>query len=240
VDNFMYWVFGAAAVTCGIVLGAVFHAWWQHRAALARRRVPRQSRIVKRVLVNTREKRVWHWLVATFPEHHVMIKMPVTRFTTPEAEADREQWFALLSDVYCTFTVASPDGTAVGCVDVPGPNGIPASNLLVKRKLFSRCEVPFWVVEDGVLPASKDIFASFVPVMPVPQAQIDALEAAVSSGDLRKARAELQATVSRQRRSKTDKAAGGDENGFADSTLTPDWAPDSFQMPLDSRQGDFS
>jgi hypothetical protein len=236
----MNWVIAVAALTLGMLLGAILYAWWQHRAALARRRVPRQSRIVKRALVNTRERRVWRWLVETFAQHHVMVKMPVTRFTTPQAEADREQWFALLNDVYCSFTVVTPDGTVVGCVDVPGPKGIPQSNLLVKRKLFARCEVPYWVVEDGVLPASKDIFASFVPVVAVAQSQIDALEAAVSSGDLHKARAELQAAVSRQRQSKTDKATAGDETGFADSVLTPDWAPDSFQMPLDSRQGDFS
>ncbi len=236
----MNWLFGIAALSFGMALGAVLYAWWQNRAALARRRVPRQSRIVKRLLVNTREKRVWHWLVGTFTQHHVMVKMPVTRFTTPQAEADREQWFALLNDVYCTFTVATPEGTVIGCVDVPGTNGIPQSNLLIKRKLFSRCGVPYWVVENGVLPASKDIFASFAGVAPVAPAQIDAIEVAVSSGDLHKARAELHATVSRQRQSKTEKVNAGEDTGFADSLLTPDWAPDSFQMPLDSRQGDFS
>jgi hypothetical protein len=68
------------------------------------------------------------------------------------------------------------------------------------------------------------------------------LEAAVTTGDLHRARAELQATVSRQRRSKEggERAPSQDENGFVDSVIPADWAPDSFHAPLDSRRADFS
>lgn len=242
VDKYLTWMASALMLCLGMALGAMFYASWQRRRAQAVRRVPRESRIVKRALVNSREKRVWLWLAGAFPQHHVMVKMPVTRFTTPLAEADREQWFALLSDVYCSFSVATPEGTVIGCVDVPGPNGLSKSNLAVKRKLFSRCDVPYWVVEAGALPNSQDIVAAFIPSMAVTQAQLDAMEAAVSAGDLDRARAELQATVTRQRRSKSggERVVGADDNPFVDSVLSPDWAPDSFQAPLDSRQADFS
>ncbi len=236
-DSYYIWMIGAAALVLGMAVGAAAFAWWQQRSLQAQRRVPRQSRIVKRALVNSRELRVWRWLSNSFADHHVMIKMPVTRFTTPMAEQDRDKWFALLSDLYCTFTVATPEGKVIGCVDVPGVNGMSQSNLLVKRRLFSRCELPYWVVEFDKLPRQQDIYNAFISAVEEAKKQLDALEAAVSAGDVERARAELRATVLRQR---NNKFGGSEDSPFADSILTPDWAPDSFNAPLDSRQSDLS
>ena len=226
----------------GMAAGAAAHTWWMHRVALAKRRVPRESAIAKRALVNSRERLVWRWLMDTFREHHVMVKMPVTRFTTPVEPKDREQWFTLLSDVYCTFTVVAPDGKVIGCVDVPGPAGISQSNLLIKRKLFTRCDLPYRLIDADKLPSDQDIFTSFVRAEDEVKVQMDALEAAVSAGDLDRARADLRATVLRQRNTKGSGRVlrGYEEGQFVDSILTPDWAPDSFNAPLDSRQSDLS
>ncbi len=240
-DNYLVWLTSGVALTLGMAAGATAYAGWLQRVKSAKRRVPRQSAIVTRVLVNSREKVVWHWLRECFKDQQVMVKIPVTRFTTPLAEADREQWFELLSDIYCTFTVVSSEGQVLGCVDVPGPNGISPSNLLIKRKLFIRCGVAYRVVQAEKLPASGDIFAAFVREEDELQIQIDAMEAAVTSGDLDRARSELRATVLRQRNSKSEVAVtrSGDA-GFMDSVLAADWAPDSFNAPLDSRQADLS
>ncbi len=240
-DIYLVWLASGVALTIGVAAGAAAYAWWMQRIKLEKRRVPRQSAIVRRALVNTREKAVWRWLVESFRDHHVMVKIPVTRFTTPVSEVDRAQWFELLSDIYCTFTVATSEGNVIGCVDVPGPNGISPSNLLIKRKLFIRCGVPYRVVQAEKLPASGDIFSAFVREEDEMQIQIDAMEAAVTAGDLDRARAELRATVLRQRNSKSDTAVtrSGDA-GFVDSVLAADWAPDSFNAPLDSRQADLS
>jgi hypothetical protein len=233
----MIWMVSGCALILGLIVGALGYARWHERMLLEQRRVPRQSRIIKRALVNSRELRVWRWLGETFTEHCVMVKIPVTRFTTPLAEEDREKWFALLSDVYCTFTVATVEGKVVGCVDVPGVGGISKSNLLVKRRLFARCELPYWVVESDKLPRQQDLYNAFVSEAEETKKQVEALEAAVRVGDVDRARAELRATVLRQR---NNKVGGPEESPFADSILTPDWAPDSFNAPLDSRQSDLT
>jgi hypothetical protein len=214
-DNYLVWLVSGVALTVGMAAGATVYAWWMQRVKMEKRRVPRQSAIVRRVLVNSREKTVWHWLVESFRDHHVMVKIPVT--------------------------VVTSEGKVIGCVDVPGPNGISPSNLLIKRKLFVRCGVPYRVVQAEKLPSGGDIFAAFVREEDEMQIQIDAMEAAVTSGDLDRARAELRATVLRQRNRKSESTLtrSGDA-GFMDSVLAADWAPDSFNAPLDSRQADLS
>jgi hypothetical protein len=76
-----------------------------------------------RVIVNSEERRVWRWLCRAFVDHHIMVKIPVTRFTMPRSPDNSVHWFNLLNGAYCTFTVCTPEGRAVGCVDVPGPKG---------------------------------------------------------------------------------------------------------------------
>ena len=226
------------------MLGAAGSVWWQRRAALARRQVPRQSRIVTRALVNSRERQVWAWLLKLFEQHQVMVKMPVTRFTIPMDDADKAQWFSLLSDVYCTFTLVTPEGKVIGCLDVPPPTGLPQSNLLIKRKLFARCALPYWIVAEGKLPNSKDIYRAFVSDADIARLRTPVQPETGAPSELEKARTDLQATVLRQRRNKGLGAGGGDrvdpDTPFLDSVLEPDWAPDSFNAPLDSRQADLS
>ena len=56
-------------------------------------------------MANSQERKVWRWLVRVFFDHHVMVKIPVTRFTMPRAKENSEHWYQMLSGVYCTFTV---------------------------------------------------------------------------------------------------------------------------------------
>ncbi|MBW8722844.1 MAG: hypothetical protein JF626_13565, partial [Polaromonas sp.] len=70
--------------------------------------------------------------------------------------------FELLKSVYCTFTVCAADGTVIGCLDVPGPHGLRASNRDLKRKLFDECGIAYAVVRDSNLPTLEDVRAAFL------------------------------------------------------------------------------
>ena len=65
----------------------------KRRSAAAKRRLPAQWPLNPRPLANSGERHVWHWLRQTFPEHHVMVKLPVTRFTMPRAPGEGQEWF---------------------------------------------------------------------------------------------------------------------------------------------------
>ena len=54
----------------------------------------------------------------TFPDHQIVPKLPLTRFTMPRDPEQGREWFEMLSTAYCSFTICSPDGQVIGCVDV--------------------------------------------------------------------------------------------------------------------------
>ncbi|WHZ11129.1 MAG: hypothetical protein OJF60_001568 [Burkholderiaceae bacterium] len=150
------------ALLAGLLLGAVAVVWWQRRKARAQRRIPRRWPLSPRLVANSKEREVWRWLLHAFVSHHVMIKMPVTRFTMPRNKEQGLRWYQMLSGVYCTFTICNSDGHVIGCVDVPGRLGLPKKNELLKRKLLRQCGIAYLVVEPDELPEVDEIRAEFL------------------------------------------------------------------------------
>jgi len=117
-----------ATAVSGMATGAACHHGWLARAARKKRRIPAQWHLQARPLLLGSEQEVWHWLQRAFFDHHVLVKVPVIRFVSPRNEAEGQRSFELLKSVYCTFTVCAADGTVIGCLDVPGPQGLRASH----------------------------------------------------------------------------------------------------------------
>src|SRR5574337_869400 len=150
------------ALLAGLLLGAFAVIWWQRRRTHAQRRIPRRWPLSPRLVANSKEREVWRWLLHAFVSHHVMIKMPVTRFTMPRNKEQGLRWYQMLSGVYCTFTICNSDGHVIGCVDVPGRLGLPKKNEQLKRKLLRQCGIAYMVVEADDLPEIDDIRAEFL------------------------------------------------------------------------------
>jgi hypothetical protein len=108
------------------------------------------------------ELHTWHWLRQVFPEHHVMVKLPVTRFCKPRDRSAAEGLFAMLSGVYCTFTLADETGRAIGCVDVMDPHRLSRGNRQLKQNLLAQCHVGYWLLTPDALPEPWAIRAEFL------------------------------------------------------------------------------
>jgi hypothetical protein len=227
-----------ALALCAGILG---NRWWTRRAAKARRRIPKHWPLEPRGMANSEERKVWRWLVRVFFDHHVMVKVPVTRFTLPRAKEDSAHWYELLSGVYCTFTVCGDDGQVVGCVDVPGAKGISRRNLQLKVTLLSQCGIAYCVVKPDSLPTLAEIRSEFLGSKAAVPNRKEMEDAAMSTAHQR-----LRAAVDSQRHKRVSAdelmPASGPTSGFgSDSFLPSDFAagawqqPDSFIAPLDSR-----
>lgn len=151
-----------ATAVSGLATGAACHHGWLKRAARKKRHIPAQWHLQARPLLLGSEQEVWHWLQRAFFDHHVLVKIPVIRFVSPRNEAEGQRSFELLKSVYCTFAVCAADGTVIGCLDVPGPQGLRASNRDLKRKLFDECGIAYAVVRDSNLPTLEDVRAAFL------------------------------------------------------------------------------
>ena len=155
-------VLAVVAVLVGVALGAFLSAWQARRAERARRRIPARWPLNPRVIVNSEERRVWRWLCRAFVDHHIMVKIPVTRFTMPRSPDNSVHWFNLLNGAYCTFTVCTPEGRAVGCVDVPGPKGLSRRNQQLKHSLLTQCGIAYWLIRSNDLPTLTEIRLEFL------------------------------------------------------------------------------
>lgn len=242
-DKYSEWITIGLALLAGLILGAFFHAWWQQKTELAKRRIPRKWPLAVRPLVNSKERRTWRWLVRSFLDHHVLIKMPVTRFTMPQVkeQGQGQHWFHLLSGVYCTFTVCTAEGTVIGCVDVPGPMGLSLSNQTLKHTLLSQCNIRYWVVDPEHLPSVTEIRTAFLGDQAMMKRE---LERTRHQAAFNASRANLQAAVLRQRHHKSsdfaqlDATPSNNESDSYDSHLSTGWQQNSFVDPLDSRSAE--
>lgn len=191
------------------------------------RKLPRQWPLNPRLVVSTAERAVWQHLREAFPDATILVKLPVTRYTTPRSREEAKGWFEMLNGVYCTFAVCTPEGRVVGCVDVSGPAGLSSANRHLKQTLLEQCGIAYLPLEPGMpLPAAATLRAEFLGAPAAAHGP-----ATPSNTDLlRHVRNHLHETLDRNRdyrRRSEDGPADPDGN----------WRqPDSFLAPFDSRR----
>ncbi len=234
-----------ALFLAGLVLGAGLLFWHNRKLARARRRVPKKWPLAVRSLANSEEKRVWLWLNKVMFDQQVLLKLPVTRFTAPANRDEAGHWFKLLNGVYCTFTVCTPEGRVIGCVDLAGPLRL-RSNQILKHSLLTQLGIRYRVFDSAKLPHPTQVRADFLGQDAARRTEKEVLD--VRFKDVKKS---LQATLDKQRSSKIRRARGpeseldsGSDSVFADSSQfqgsrhSSGWDQNSFLTPLDSRRAE--
>ena len=230
------------ATIVGTFAGIAVSLWWARRIAKERRRIPKHWPLDPRRMASSMECVVWNWLNRVFVDHHVMVKIPVTRFTLPTDKENSAHWYQLLSGVYCTFTVCASDGRVVGCVDVPGPSGISRSNRQLKLTLLSQCGIAYLIVKPHALPAFAEIRTEFLGEMALMPGNSRKDEAIITTAQ------KLRTSVHRRRDQRASDFARlepeshtssgpGPESLLSDSDFNSGvWQQaNSFIAPLDSR-----
>ena len=242
-----------AAAMGGMLAGALLCVAWARRTHRMRRRIPQRWPLNARVLANTEERKVWRWLSDVFSDHHVMLKMPVTRFTLPHSKNKEHgtHWYQLLSGVYCTLTVCAADGRVLGCVDVPGSKPVSRRNRKLKQTLLPQCGMAYWEVDSSKLPTRAEIRGAFLGQEEA-LARLPELDETIITA----ARMKLRASLDSQRQGRPSEVAalspqnGGPLDEDADSALGRDSGfgrfgaglhqQNSFIAPLDSRRAELS
>lgn len=240
------WVFTVLVAIGGAMGGFLVCAWRAKAMARKRNRIPKRWPLHSRVMANTEECRVWGWLSKVFYDHHIMIKIPVTRFTLPLSRESGVHWYQLLSGVYCTFSICAADGRVVGCVDVPRKNGISRSNRQLKLTLLSQCGIAYCVVNSHNPPTMEEIRSEFLGEIPT-----EAGDTESDDDTLTVAREKLRTAINRQRHNRISglgalipdrrsEPVGGPESQHSESEFgVGTWQlNNSFVVPLDSRAGE--
>lgn len=215
--------FFAGFLVC--LTGTALYLWRQNKLASQRPQIPREWPLQPRALLNSKERQIWNWLGKVMHDQHVLIKLPVTRFTIPARQDDAKHWYNLLNRVYFSFTICDHKGQVLGCVDVPGRKGLSLSNQTLKYGLLSQCGIPYWVVEPDNLPHMNQIRTAFLGDGAAISAESQAMDSR-----FRDVAGNLHAAVLRRRNSNF-----GALTALPDEHLTEGWEQNSFVAPLDSR-----
>jgi len=200
----------------------------RNRPAEAPQRMPKQWPLNPRALVNSHEQRIWGWLHDTFPDHEVVPKLPLTRFTSPRDPQQGREWFDMLSGAYCSFTICTPKGDVIGCIDVPGIRGLSRGNKHLKHTLLGQCGIGYWVMTSDALPNADSLRTEFLGA-----GEAMMLTHRTQPADLDAVRNHLHQALDRGREQRQSRMGG--LHGL-DSDITPWPQADSFLGSLDSRR----
>jgi Protein of unknown function (DUF2726) len=156
------WVAGAAFAAAGCAVGAVTCSRWFSWQMRRRWLSPQQWLLAPRALLSAEEHEVWLWLKRAFPDHNIMVKTAVSRFTRPRDKKHSRLAYQTLNDVYCTFSVSAQDGSVIACLDVAGKQGLLRSHRDMKESILANCGIAYSVVRSGKLPATEEIRGAFL------------------------------------------------------------------------------
>ncbi|MDO5691011.1 MAG: DUF2726 domain-containing protein [Pseudomonadota bacterium] len=232
----------AAVVLVAGTLALTVYLMRRQQATLAKpaakRHLPTQWPLVPRPLANSTERQVWQWLQKVFPDHFIMVKLPVTRFTMPREAGEGEEWFDILSRAYCSFAVCSRDGHVVGCVDVVNPHGPTRHNRQLKQTLLSQCGIAYWVLEPEALPPAEALRAEFLGVPePEPETKTETEPETPAPRDalaeVETLRSQLHEALDRNRNYRHQRTLDSSDQVDAQVTHWPQ--ADSFLGTMDSR-----
>lgn len=149
-----------AASLLGATLGILFYrsriVSWKKKE----KQLPTHWSLRLRPIFSDVDHAVWLWLKQVFPEHEVLVKVPVLRFLSGSS-GDLKAMIQI-KDIYCSFTVCSPKGRVLGCIDVPGAKGLKASRRDLKKKLFESCGLPYAVFGAQDLPTHEALRTFFL------------------------------------------------------------------------------
>ena len=233
-------MFAGLLLAAGV--GALAHASYAARVAHQRRQPPEQWPMRPRTITNSEERVIGRWLALAFADQSLMVKMPVTRFTTPDTPANGLHWYELLGSLYCTFTVVRDDGRVVGCLDIHSQRMRAQRSQKMKRQLLKQCGLPYLVVEPHNLPDALALRRAFLGVEAF--VRNGQYQSADTTEAINEASTRLQNVLTRSRQTRHSDVAPLTNDVGADSSMLHDassfstqWQDNSFIAPLDSRVG---
>ena len=209
----------------------LFYKREQMRAS-GKRRHPSSLHVKPRRILTGTEREIWRWLQAVFPNHHIMVKMPMTRFTLPGTPDKRMETFSCLSNLYCSFTICTKRARVIGCIDIAGGRTtLSGSNQELKQAILSQCDMAYWVLLPQSLPEVSILRAAFLGL---DEEGSDFIELEPNYSDIERMREHLKELVDREH---NVLVSASNEAQSAAAQAGPDWTQaDSFLMPLEEQR----
>jgi hypothetical protein len=154
----------ALAVMLGVLLVAVL--WRRRTGNGSTAPLPTRWPLQPRVVLSGVEGRVFRHLVASLPEHAILIKLPLVRFCQP-TELDRVQyWFELLGSTHVQFAVSTKTGRIVAAVDIASDRPDMPRTRRIKEAVLGACRIRHLRIDPTAMPNAAEMRELLLPTMP--------------------------------------------------------------------------
>lgn len=172
---------------------------------------PREWGITARPVFATHERAMHRLLTTTLPQHAVLAKLPLLRFCQSISPDQVPYWYDLLSPLYVSFAICSPNGRVLVAVDFEHESSSDSSAMKLKSAALQACRVRHVRCRANALPNAGEIM-SWVGEVATPAQKAAAAEAA----RFEQAGAALAQTVRKRR------AERQTQSQWQDSFFAPD------------------
>ncbi|WKB54953.1 DUF2726 domain-containing protein [Eleftheria terrae] len=195
---------GAALVMLGLAAGML-------STRRRRRPLPKEWHLMLRPVFTADERRMHRQLRDAFPQHVVLAKLPLTRFTQPTQPSRVSYWHDLIGSLHFTFAICTPNGRVVAAIDIEGRQAASRRATAIKTGVLEACRVRYLRFFADELPSLQDVQRLVEP---------DPAGLAAAPAGFAEARDTLATTVRKRRE---QRSGGWQDSSFSqDSFFAPD------------------
>ena len=189
-DPILMLILALLALAIGVFLGLFWSKSRQPKEKPLAGKVPSHWPLQLRTVVRPNEAIIWRWLRAAFPNQRVLLKLPFSRFTSPDDIDLGREYYDLLNGLYASFTITDRDGHVLGCVDLGGTQP-PSASQRIKETVLGQLGIAYEVLQGTRLPTPASLRAAIL------NEHQDSPDSTYE--ELDDARAQLQELLGRQR-----------------------------------------
>lgn len=143
------------------LLGVVWIVWQllqlkPLRGLIKRERsMPEAWPLARRPVLNAHERHVFALMKQAFPQHQVLVKLPLTRFTQLRESKNAAFWYELLTPLTVTFTLCDVHTQAFAVIDILNEGRAGSSATRLKRRALNAAQVRYVRIDIAEVPSVR-------------------------------------------------------------------------------------
>ncbi len=172
------WLLALLSMACLLSAAGL---WWWRRQHPKKQVLPVEWELNPRPVFNSDERRVYRHLRDALPQHIVLSKLPLVRFSQAADPKQVRYWYELLGGSSVAFAVCSTNGRVLLAIDLEGEGMTSRRSMQIKHAALAACKVRYLRCSADRLPSVPEL-RSLVPAIPQPVGSAMAHTAGVGSG----------------------------------------------------------
>ncbi len=120
-----------------------------------RHRIPEIWPLGRRPVLNARERHVFAVMRQAFPQHEILVKLPLTRFTQLRDTSNAAFWYELLTPLTVTFTLCDANTQVFAVLDMLNEGRTASSATRLKQRALEAAQVRYVRLDLQTLPTVR-------------------------------------------------------------------------------------